>query len=114
MVPQLCIIGEVEGRICDALVLQSAQHAEVAFSLVQSWQWIVDAIILQELHLVRDGEPVIILFIIVTAAIWRSPIILVAQGALGVKEANVHELLLLALLCECRLDGNHLIVQGNQ
>jgi hypothetical protein len=39
---------------------------------------------------------------------------LVAQGALGMKEASVHELLLLALLRECHLDGGHLIAQGNQ
>jgi hypothetical protein len=32
-----------------------------------------------------------------------------AQGALGAKEASVHELFLLALLCDCRLNGCLLI-----
>jgi hypothetical protein len=92
-----------------ASVLWSATHAEVAFTPIQPWQWIADAVVPWELHLVQDGEPDIIFFVIAAVAIWQSSIILVAQGALGAKEANVHELLLLALLRECRLDGGHLI-----
>jgi hypothetical protein len=45
------------------------------------------------------------------AAIWWLPVFL---GALDEEEASVHELLLLALLRDCRLDGGHLITQGDQ
>jgi hypothetical protein len=61
---------------------------------------------------VRGGES-IILFTIMAVAIWWLPIFLGAQGTLGVKEANIHELLL-ALLRDCHLDGDHMIVQGGQ
>jgi hypothetical protein len=44
---------------------------------------------------------------------WRPLIFLGAQGTLGAEEASVHELLLLALLRDCRLDGGHLITQGD-
>jgi hypothetical protein len=79
VIPLLRIIGEVEGCICDAPVLQGALHAEVVFALVQPWQGIVHVIVHQKLHLVRGGETLIILLIISSvAAIWRTPILLVA------------------------------------
>jgi hypothetical protein len=39
---------------------------------------------------------------------------LVAQGTLGTKEASIHELLVLALLRECRFNSSHLIAQRDQ
>jgi hypothetical protein len=112
MVPQLHVVSEVEGHICDALIRQGAPHSEVAFTLVEPWHGVAYTIVLRELHLVRGGES-IILFTIMAVAIWWLPIFLGVQGTLGVKEASIHELLL-ALLRDCHLDGGHMIVQGGQ
>jgi hypothetical protein len=98
VIPQLGVVGEVEGRIHDVSVLWGVLHVEVMFAPIQPWERIAHAVILWELHFLCGGKPFVILVIS-----------LVARGALGVKEANTHELLLLALLRECCFNGGHLI-----
>jgi hypothetical protein len=66
MVPQVRVVGEVEGRICNAPILRGAPHSEVAFAPVEPRHGVAHAIVFQELHLVRGGESVI-LFIIMVA-----------------------------------------------
>jgi hypothetical protein len=105
MVPQQRTVCELEGLICDALVCWGAPHSEVAFAQVEPRHGVARTIVLWALHLVRGGESVI-LFIIMGAAIWWLPIFL---AVLSTEVASVHELLLLALLQDCHLDGGHLI-----
>jgi hypothetical protein len=112
MVPHLRIIGEVEGYICDMPVLRGAPHSEVAFTPVEPQHGVAHPVVFRELHFVRGGESVI-LFIIMAAVIWRPPIFLGMQGALSAEEASVRELLLLALLRNCHLEGGHLITKGD-
>jgi hypothetical protein len=116
VVPQLGIVGEVGGRICDAPVLRGAPHAEVALTPIQPWEGIAHAIVPRELHFVRGGKPLVVLLVIslAVAAIQRTTVVLVVQGALYTKEANVHELLLLVLLHVCCFNSGHLIAQRDQ
>jgi hypothetical protein len=102
MVPQLHVVGEV-GHVCDTPVLRGASHSEVAFAPVEARHRVAHAVVLQELHLVRGGDPSS------SSSSWRWPVVLGAQGALGAKETSVHELFLLALHCDCRLNGCLLI-----
>jgi hypothetical protein len=68
MVPQLRIVGEVKGRICDTRVLRGALHSKVVFAPVEPRHGVTHVVVFRELHLVRGGESVILFVIMVADA----------------------------------------------
>jgi hypothetical protein len=108
------VVGEVEQRVGDTMVVRSASDAEVLLTAIKPRQWIADAVVLGKLHLVCCREAFIILLVVTGVAVARRHTVARPLATFNAEQSSTQQLLLLALLCERGLDRSQLILQWNQ
>jgi hypothetical protein len=99
VIPELCVVEEVERGVGDTLVVWGAPDAKISFAAVKPWQWIARAIEFWKLKFVCSEKEVatqVLLIISTRAAAWSTGRFL--ELLLDARKREIEGDLLLSLL----------------